>query len=244
MKPIASLGWFVSDEEDVNFIGDMTLAYTQYVHLCFYERENAVKYYRDCFPYVSRINSIHLPNGLTLKDYKKGGLVPSMQEELNVNLFTVHPWADDLKLIVEEVIANQTYTLCLENFPIKRSQNGNPFYLLAHYGRYMIESEKIGLTLDLAHLDDELANYSVVKGLLPYTKIVHMSCRVKNNAHLPIFTQQSDVNARNLVGLMLNIENLGVEEIVLEYQREYKKQQKAHLRWLRDVIVSKRRKFE
>lgn len=244
MKPIPSVGWFIESEEDIEVVNAFVDGYVQFVHASFYERQSLYDWFEFLFPFSHKINSIHLPNELTLSDYKTGGIVPVLQGKLGVNMFSVHPWADDLDAIVNEVLENQTYTLCLETFPCKRSKDGNLFTLLARFGRYMLMSDRIGLTLDLSHMDDEIANYTVIKSILPYTRIIHMSCRIKKKGHLPIFTQHSDVNARNLVGQVLNINPLPVREVVLEYNKEYKKDLIKHIFWLKDVIQAKRRKFK
>lgn len=244
MKPIPSMGWFIESMEDVETVNSFADGYGQFVHLSFYDWAHLFSYWEYCMPISHMVNSIHLSNNLTLKDYKKGGIVPKLQDRLGVQMFTVHPWADDLDSIVQEVLNNQTYSLCLENFPCKKSKDGNLFMLLARFGRYMLMSDRIGLTLDLSHMDDDIANYTVVKSVLPYTRIIHMSCRIKKSGHLPIFKQYSDVNARNLVGQVLNINPLPVQEIVLEYNKEYKKDLVKHIFWLKNLIQAKRRRFK
>jgi hypothetical protein len=245
LKPIPSVGWFISDEDDIEIVNEFADGLGQYVHASFYEWHDLFTWWEYLMPVCHKINSIHLPNNLTLKDYKVGGIVPKLQDRLGVNMFTVHPWADDLNDILVEVL-NQNYSLCLENFPCKskKSQNGNLFNLLARFGRYMLMSDRVGLTLDLSHMDDEIANYTVVKSVLPYTRIIHMSCRVGKVQHLPIFRQHSDVNARNLVGQVLNINPLPVHEIVLEYDKQYRKDLVKHIFWLKDLIQAKRRRFQ
>jgi hypothetical protein len=108
----------------------------------------------------------------------------------------------------------------------------------------MLQSEKIRLTVDLSHLDNEVANYVFVRSLLPYSKLMHVSGRLKNNQHIPIFAHQSDVNARNIVGQTLSLPDCPIEEFILEYMKEYKKQLEKHVFWLSDLINSKRRRFE
>lgn len=245
MKSLPSIGWFIESEDDVEFVEDVTMRFTHYCHVSFYERQHAEDYFELCLPYSEKINSIHLPKGLHLSDYKKGGLVHEMYTALGVKLFNVHPWADDLTGIVQEIIDNQDYTLCLETFSLKKPGNaGNPLFLLSHFGGYMLQSDKIRLTIDLSHLDNEVANYVFVRSLLPYSGMIHMSCRLKNNQHLPIFAHQSDVNARNIVGQVLSLPDCPIREIVLEYMREYRPQLEKHIWWLNDLINSKRRRFE
>jgi len=247
MIPKVSIGYFIESEDDFEFVERVTFGGLVYCHVSFYERASMEKYYEQCLPFVDSINSIHLCKDLHLDDFKKGGLVNEVHEVTQAKFYNLHPWADGLDDIVQEVIENADYTLCLENFGLKHGRyKGNPIFLLTKYGRYMLESEKIRLTIDLSHLENDVANYTFVKSLLPMSKLMHVSCRVGKAQHQHIFTGNSDVNARNIVGQTLSLPECFIDEFILEYMKglQQRAQLLKHAEWLKDVIQAKRRKFK
>ena len=246
MKPKVSIGHFIACEDDLEFV-DEIVAGGLHCHVSFYKREEAERYFEACLPYVHGVNSVHLSKDLHLSDFKKGGLVHEMHQVFGAKHYNIHPWADDLDAIVEEVIENCDYTLCLENFGLKHGRyKGNPIYMLTKYGCRILKSENIRLTIDLSHLDTDVANYTFVKSLLPWSKLMHVSCRVGKAQHQHIFTANSDVNARNIVGQVLSLPECFIDEFVLEYMKEgvYKRLLLKHAFWLRDVVHAKRRRFK
>lgn len=243
-NPVSSIGWFIASDEDAEFVRYMTKTMHVNVHLSFFERElidNSAQFI-DCRDYI---NSVHLPNGLTVGDFKEGGIVHHVHEVLDVKLFNIHPWCPDLKLIIEEVLENWDYTLCLETFKLRTDKIGNPMRQLAEFGRYMIESERIGLTLDLTHIEPEAMNYTFARGLLQFVRMIHMSQTIGKEKHQPIFTTTGlNFDARNVVGKLLSLPVLPVQEIVLEYAPEFKNKLYKHSQWLTNLIIQKRRKFQ
>jgi len=242
IDPIPSVGWFIEDESDVEYVHNMTLSWGVNVHLSFYSLESikTLAQFVDCADFI---NSIHLPNGLTVKDFERGGVVHMAHTMLGVNLFNIHPWNPDLQSIVEEVIDQNEYELCLETFKLRTDKIGNPMRQLAQYGRYMLESDMIGLTVDLTHIEPEVCNYTFVRSLLPFTKIIHMSETIDGKKHQPIFTGPTgNSNVRNIVGMCLDIPQLPVREFVLEYDREFRGKLFKHHQWLKNLIFEKRRR--
>jgi hypothetical protein len=243
--PVSSVGWFVETAEDTEFIRYMTRTMNVFVHLSFYERHTIDEsaQFLDCREYI---NSVHLPNELSVSDFKAGGVVQQVSEFLDVKLFNIHPWCPDLVEIIEEVLTNHDYTLCLETFKLKTDKIGNVMRQLAQFGGYMLRSDRIGLTLDLTHLEPEVMNYTFVRGVLPFVKIIHMSQTVGKKKHQPIFTgvQSENASARRVVGSILSLREFPVQEIVLEYEKEFKRMLYKHSQWLTNFIIQKRRKFQ
>lgn len=246
MNPKVSIGYFIESPEDFDFVETVTAA-GFYCHVSFYERECMEKLFEGCLPFVDKINSVHLCKDLHLSDFKKGGLVYEVHQVLQAKYYNLHPWADGLEEIIKEVIENADYTLCLENFGLKHGRyKGNPIFLLTYYGRYMLESEKIRLTIDLSHLDTDVANYTFVKSLLPWSKLMHVSSRVGEAKHQHIFVENPDVNSRLIVSRVLDLPESYIDEYVLEYMKGgvQRKQSLKHAAWLRDFVHAKRRKHK
>jgi len=236
-----SISWFVQSKEDVEVIKEFAEWYKVSIQLAFYERKD-LEFVKYCTDYSNRISSIHLPKGLTKRDYQEGGIVAELALKFDVDLFVVHPWADDLDKIVDSIVEQERFTLCLETFRINRKGGRNPIDLLAHYGRQFL-TPYVGLCVDFSHLDTEVCNYPFIKGLIPYTKMIHLSDRVKKAQHLPLYRQNSDYNAAGLIGQILILPNLPVREIVLEYMKEYKPPLTKHIFSLTELIQRKRRRF-
>lgn len=238
-KIVPSVGIFISDEKDVTYLKEATQNLGLNVHLSFYEIRLYDKYKFACADVAKNITSIHLPNGLAVSEYSKNGLVGEARGLFNVDLFNVHPWSRDLSTIVS-IVKQEGYTLCLEVF---RKGQGSPFWLLETFGEEL-RQDHLGLCMDFSHLELELANYSFLKNMLPYTKMIHASNRMKNKQHLPVFHQGCDTNAQGYVSQLLDVKDLFVREIVLEYMPEYRDKFVKQFAWLNTIILQKRRRYE
>lgn len=238
-KIMPSVGIFIGCEQDVVYLKEATNHLGMNVHLSFYERESYDKYKYACADVAKYVTSVHLPKGLAVSEYSKSGLVGEARGLFNVDLFNVHPWSRDLPTIVS-VVKQEGYTLCLEAF--KKGQ-GSPFWLLETFGEEL-RQDHLGLCMDYSHLELELANYSFLKNMLPYTKMIHASNRMKNNQHLPVFHQGCDTNAQSYVSQLLDVKDFPVREIVLEYMSEYRDKLVKQFAWLNTIILQKRRRYE
>lgn len=237
----ASISWFVESQTDVDFIKSLIEEFKVNVQLAFYSRKSVewANSFLGCSD--ERITSIHLPKGMELVDYKEGGVVETLRHAFNVDLFVVHPWAHDLDAIVKYVAEKGEFCLCLENFASKSSK-GSPFRLLANYGK-LLKTENLGLCIDLSHLNPSLCNHDFIRGVLPYTKMIHASNQLGKAKHLPIFRSNSDINALNLIGQLLSVKELKVREIVIEYMKEYQKDTVKHVMHVSRWIAEKRKRW-
>lgn len=239
-----SISWFVQEKSDVEFVRNFIEGYKFNVELAFYELKD-LDLVDGLLDIPSEyISSIHLPNGLTHKDYTdEAGIVKNLANMFEVDLFVVHPWAPDLMAIADAVVEEERYCLCLEAFRSKKTGQGNPFRLLADFGKHF-QTDWMGLCIDFSHLPDELSKYGVIKHLLPYTKMVHASGRVAGKQeHVPIFLHGAEMNAASVIGQMLAIKELRVREVVLEYMKQYKEYLVRNIFWLNGSIRDKRRKW-
>ena len=240
-----SISWFISSKEDVEFVKEYIKSYKFNVELAFYELKD-LDFVGDLLDVDTKyISSIHLPKGLTYDDYFNNmGVVRELRKTFDVDLFVVHPWSDDLDRICNRLIeGEESYCLCLEGFRSKKEGRGNVFRLLADFGKY-IQTGWVGLCLDFSHLDAEMCNWNVVKNLLPYTKMIHASCKIGKQQHAPIFPIRGEwINAVSLIGSILSVEDLKVQEIVLEYMKPYKESLVKHSFWLHSYIQEKRRRW-
>lgn len=241
-----SISWFISSKEDVEFVKEYIESYKFNVELAFYEPKD-LEYVGDLMDIPTEyISSIHLPKGLVYSDYfHDGGVVRDLKKRFDVDLFVVHPWSDDLDRICNRLVEGEEgYCLCLEAFGAKKQQaKGNPFYLLTNFGKYF-QSDWVGMCLDFSHLDAEMCNWKIVKNFLPYTKMIHASCRIEKQQHTPVFPIRGEwINAVSLIGSILSVKDLKVREIVLEYMKQYKESLVKHSFWLQSYIQEKRRRW-
>lgn len=235
----ASASWFIKEEEDVEVVKGFAHL-NMNIQLAFYEREKAEKFmwHPGLIEAKDNITSIHLPKHLTVSDYKSDGIVSELKNLYGTNLFVVHPWADDLPNIVDTV-REQEMVLCLETF---KKGGASPFSLLAQFGDEL-QTEHLGLCVDFSHLETDLVTVGFIKGLLPYTKMWHVSNRLGKQQHLPIFVQDADTHAHRVVARVLDVPNFPVQEIVLEYMPQYQRQLTKQYFWLHSYVIQKRKKI-
>jgi len=240
-----SISWFISSKEDVEFVKEYIKSFKFNVELAFYELKD-LDFVNDLLDIPTEyISSIHLPKGLVYSDYAfEDGIVKSLKRTFDVDLFVVHPWLDDLDRVCNRLREGEAgYCLCLEVFPSKKLGQGNAFRLLADFGKFC-QTDWVGLCLDFSHLDTEMCNWTIIKNFLPYTKMIHASCRIEKQQHTPVFPIRGEwINAVSLIGSILSIKDLKVREIVLEYMKQYKKSLVKHSFWLQSYIQEKRRRW-
>jgi len=236
-----SVSWFVSSDKDVEVIKGLTSGYKVNVQLAFYEKKDLV-FTEKCIPHKNRISSIHLPKHLTRQDYLEGGIVDNLRQQFDVDFFVVHPWADDLDRIVDVVVEREMYCLCLETFKVSKKGGRNALDLLAMYGRQFI-TPFVGMCVDFSHIETSVLSVEFLKGLLPYTKMIHLSTRREGVQHLPVDLKKTDFHAPTLITELLKSKNNPIREVVLEYAKEYYKTQIRDIFWLNDAIIRLRRRF-
>jgi hypothetical protein len=234
-----SISWFVREQKDADIVKEFAIDLGYNVQLAFYERLDAEKWMwklAECSPAVS---SIHLPKGLELDDYNANGLVKELSDIYDTKRFVVHPWSKDL-FEIAEFVRMAEWTLSFECF--SRKGSANPFLLLARFGDQLIE-DHLGLCVDFSHLENDLATIGFIKGLLPYTKMLHVSNRLGKQQHLPLFMQTADTNAHRILSQILLVPEFPVKDIVLEFMPEYKDKLGKQYIWLNSYVQQKRRKF-
>jgi hypothetical protein len=165
--------------------------------------------------------------------------VPTLAEIYNVKRFVIHPFGDDVIHMVDRA-REMGITLCLETFG--RSQ-ANPFTMLAVYGGEL-QADHLGMCVDFSHLKDSFANGDFIKELLPYTKVWHVSNRVGKDQHLPLFYKEKGIHPHGILSRLLQIPNFPVQEIVLEYMKEYRSRLIKDYLWLNSYIIKKRKHHE
>ena len=239
IKVNTCVGWFVGEDKDIDIVeGFVGMGIN--VQLSFYKREHAEKYMwnprlLDC---REHINVIHLPNGLTTKDYESDRMVGVLCKIYEVDLFVVHPWATEDLADIAYLAKEGGFTVCFETFNKGKS---SPFRLLAQFGDEFTE-DHLGLCLDFSHLPVDLVTASFITGLIPYTKMWHVSNKKGKDQHLPVFVQDADTNVHRVMSSVLTVPDFPVREIVLEYMREYEAKLVKNYWWLNTYVVNKRRK--
>ena len=239
MSVIPSIGWFVADQKDVDIVRDLTLGHGMNVQLSFYQRKEWEKWGWEMIECRDYIHTIHLFKGLSESDFFTNQAVPTLAEIYQATRFVIHPFGDDVIYMVDRS-RELGFTLCLENFG--RGQ-ANPFTMLAMYGDEL-KAEHVGMCVDFSHLKDGLANEEFVKGLLPYTKVWHVSNRVGKKQHLPLWGKELGIHPQGILSRLLTIPKFPVQEIVLEYHKEFLNAAKKHYLWLNSYIIKKRRQFD
>lgn len=238
MSIIPSVGWFVAGQEDADVVNEFTLDLLMNVQLSFYLRQDMEKWGWEFVESKDFIHTIHLCKGIRESDFFKGNIVSELAALYDVKRFVIHPFSDDVIHMVDRA-RELGITLCLETF---QRHQANPFTMLAMYGEEL-EADHLGMCVDFSHLTDKLANEEFIKGLLPYTKLWHVSNRVGKNQHLPVFTNELGIHPQGILSRLLDIPKFPVQEIVLEYMKEYKAQLIKHYLWLATQITKKRKRF-
>lgn len=226
-KVVGSIGWFISTSCDAQFVIDVIKGYTKKVHASFYEKKDLM--YALALSEVSEgISSVHLPNGLALSDYAENGVVDNLRETLGVDLFVVHPWAEDLDYIVDCVMRREKYCLCLETFSFGKGK-GSLLHLIEKYGRYMKDSPFLGLCFDFSHIAPEFMTWTLICPVLKYAKIFHVSevkeskeGKEKWERHCP-FEVRGPFHAVSLLGQICTYPGPDVREVVLEYDKKHER---------------------
>jgi hypothetical protein len=236
-----SAGWFVSTPCDVEFVGDLVNKYKYNVQVSFYERKD-LTWVLALSQYSNRISAIHLPKELVLADYMEGGVVDELIEAFGVNLFVVHPWADDIQDIVGKVLEREKFCLCLEVFSLGR-RKGGLIPLIESFGKDMY-SDYLGLCLDFSHIEPEVMGWQLVKAVLPYTKMFHVSTVVDDKPHRPLYSTLAATLVKPILNSFLMVPKTPVKEVVLEYDKEYKSDLLTDMGRMNELFERKRRKFK
>jgi hypothetical protein len=236
-----SAGWFVSTPCDVEFIKHLH-GLERNIQVSFYERQD-LSWTLALSQYSDRVTSVHLPKGLSVSDYREGGVVDSLMDAFSTDLFVVHPWAEDLEIIVDVVLEREKFCLCLEGFSLGKGKGG-VINLIERFGKVMRTYPHIGLCVDFSHIETEVMSWQLVKALLPYTKMLHVSTVVDGKPHRPMYSTLSTVLVRPLLNQFLQTPITSVKEVVVEYDKEFQKDLLKDTARLSEWVEEKRRKFK
>jgi hypothetical protein len=234
----ASIGWFVSSEEDVAQLDKFVPSFAKLM-LSFYKIEHVVLARKCCLPLVDQVVSLHLPKGLGAMDFGAGGLVEDLLEVFPVRRMVIHPWMEDLGEIVEKVLSLEKYALMLEIFSLGKKRG--LFELIADFGKEL-RTPYLGLCVDFSHLPKEILSGYFLMALNPYLKMIHLSCVKDGVPHSPVWADQTILAGFRM--LLHNVPNLRLEEVALEYGKDHISALENQYYWLHDYVVSARRRYE
>lgn len=236
---VASAHWHIRDEKDVDFIKDITDSYDKYAQPAFYLKGELGLIDGLLDADHTKLSSMYLPIDTSVEDFSAVGFVTSAYDLFGIKRFVLDAESSDLNKIIETLVENpKEYKVCIKNSFLNRGQ-ASLLSLLSNFGK-LFEQESFGLALDISHLETGLGNFDFVEGLLPYTKMIMSSGRLKKAVNLPMFHHNYDINPIHVLSRVLKVKKLEVEEVCLQYSVEYKQQLMKHLFWTAEYIVSQR----
>ncbi len=110
------------------------------------------------------------------------------------------------------------YKLCIETFQWrKKKEVRSPLDIL----EYCIEDPEVKICIDTSHIEDIWFDHKIMRTLLRFTNVIHLSNRAKGHgSHLPFNSPKGELN---LVGFVRNLKYRYKWKgtIVLEYMPEY-----------------------
>jgi len=232
-----SISFGIGGKESLEFLKKVTLP----IQLGLYKYEVYIELKDELFDILKekeiQINVIHLPINILRQESK---VILEMIDELiglfGTTTFVIHPNKGIRELIEEWMdirferyknIVNYPFNLCIENFQWRRKKVfRSPLEIiefqldLETYGIYQFTPFKINSTFDTSHAEEVWFDHRVMKYILKYTNVIHLSNRQGKSQHMPFNVQNGDLNLTGFVKqLKRNFNWSG--DIVLEYLSDY-----------------------
>ena len=171
----------------------------------------------------THVKVVHLPLDTLRRDASDiDELIKFCYNEFGCVKYVVHPNKN-----IEAFIANflskwrkEWLTLCLETFPYRKKKAiRSPLDIIEWC---MGLAPNVRMVIDTSHIEEVWMNHMIMKTLLKYTSVIHLSNKAKGvGQHLP-FNHPDGVF--NLVGFVRDLKYRYKWEgdLVLEYMQEYK----------------------
>ncbi len=167
---------------------------------------------------------VHLPmDTLKQEPHDILSLIFKLNQTFTCQHFVIHP-NKGIKEFLDYYRGNRLtmgehdYTLCIETFQWRKKK---PIRSPLDIMEYCIRYPEFSMCIDTSHIESLWFDHKIMRSLLKYTTVIHLSNRAKGHgSHMPFNSPHGDLN---LVRFVKDLKNLyhwnGI--IVLEYMPEH-----------------------
>jgi len=169
---------------------------------------------------------VHLPLDVLHQDKDEIlDVIFTFNQTFACNHFVIHPnkgIEDFLDYYLENKLmklpVKYDYSLCIETFQWRKKKKiRSPLDIM----EYCIKNPEFSMCIDTSHIESIWFDHKIMRTLLKYTSVIHLSNRAKGHgSHMPFNSPHGDLN---LVGFIKDLKHIykwnGI--IVLEYMPEH-----------------------
>lgn len=182
---------------------------------------------------------VHLPlDTLRQKSHEIIALIFKFNQKLACQHFVIHP-NKGIEDFLDYYRGNRLtkgkydYTLCIETFQWRKKKKiRSPLDIM----EYCIKYPEFSMCVDTSHIESLWFDHKIMRSLLKYTTVIHLSNRAKGHgSHMPFNSPHGDLN---LVRFVKDLKNLyhwnGI--IVLEYMPEHQHKLMKNYHYIKRLI--------
>lgn len=170
----------------------------------------------------TRVNVVHLPLDTLRRKYSEiHDMIKFCFNELGTWKYVIHPnkGIGDFVGLFEQKWADEGIRLCIETFQYRKKKAiRSPLDIM----EWCIRIPVVDMTIDTSHIEEIWMDHRIMKTLLQYTSVIHLSNKSRKlGQHLPFNHPEGDLN---LVGFVRDLKYRYKWEgdLVLEYMPEHK----------------------
>ena len=194
------------------------------VHLAIFQYQLYEKYRDDILNKLkdsAQVLAVHLPLDTMRAGSKKiFTMMQEIHEETECENFVIHPNKGIIDFLVEFNESKIPLVLCIETFNWRRHKPlRSPLDIIQTIMQYT--QGNMAMTLDTSHMEDVWFDHKIMRFLLQYTCVIHLSNRaVGIGEHLPFNHSKGDLPLIKFVR-ELKHQYKWEGNIILEYMPEY-----------------------
>jgi len=168
------------------------------------------------------VNAVHLPlDTFRINPIKIFDMMSAIHEETKCIKYVIHPNKGiEMFLRHFKIMNYKDISLCVETFNWRRKKILRTPLDIIDYIRDNFRG-KVQMTLDTSHIEDVWFDHKIMRYLLKYTSVIHLSNRSDEfGEHLPFNDPRGSLNLVKFVRDLKNVYHWN-GDIVLEYMPEY-----------------------
>jgi len=182
------------------------------------------------------VRAVHLPLDTMKTDYD---FIFNMMDEIyaitGCAKYVVHPNRGIIEFLKAFNKKGRPFNLCIETFGWKSNKTfRTPLEIIFAIEKY--SRHNMDMTIDTSHIEDLWFDHKIMKYLLYYTSVIHLSNRAKGiGLHLPFNDSRGQLNLVSFVrDLQYKYKWSG--DIVLEYMPDYHYKLYKNLKYLERLL--------
>lgn len=181
-----------------------------------------------------KLNAVHLPVDSTKIGIEQlFSMIDFFTYALKCKTFVTHPNKGIEYIISLFSLSKKNSNLCVETFAYrKKKQIRSPLDICD----FCIKNKNVWMTLDTTHIEEIWFDEKILRFLLKYTKVIHLSNRIGRSQHLPFNIQNGDLNLIKFVNDLKRFDWSG--DLVLEYMPDYMNDLLKGLQYLQKLITN------